>query len=600
MDASANGDNIKELDGLAEASAIPLGMRGIGGIPYRLRLQQTSESLVCCLEMTWLGFELECPVQEYGKEVELEKREKPRKTAEEFFQSFGTFPEGSPLTDLLLCGGRVRSFRSYYDVQVIEGWKEESEKGNPLALYFAGLRTRTPAPLAIKLYGAEFLCPWDDEPGVHRRSLPNDWLIRRSSSGDSLDQIRLDSVGKCFAALLYVPGRGFCANWFFLSREAVQIGGLKGFLNPNSRPRVTLPGDSESPGITPSSNSVPAAGFTESSPSSEDATEPAEDSGIPVIPESPSPDVSGDSVPSSGSAGPLPSSASNEENATPAFPVVRWVSNGSDELQRQLDEHQRRLDEQQRWLEKKKQAFYSLVDRLEPGFDETSMVIYPGEIKYPSSDYVFTLVRGMDVNGGRFVSFREPYVLKEGRKDLSVYFDSPCRLVTRMESLAFRMESLAFRDSREDGMWDSEGWSIIDESVVKTMLEKEFVARVSDFLKVELSSSQGLRVALWDCLDFCCCFESSWMRSLRNLNLSLGWLSQKEALVRKWITGKNLASILANGAGSSDYNYCSKFDGGFPIDKALARRQALDLAKAVLALHTLGYAYGSVRCEDVV
>ncbi|MDR2377430.1 MAG: hypothetical protein LBD54_01600 [Puniceicoccales bacterium] len=49
-------------------------------------------------------------------------------------------------------------------------------------------------PFAVKLYGAEWLCPWDDREGSRVRSLPNGGLLRRASSAADLRKIRLTTL----------------------------------------------------------------------------------------------------------------------------------------------------------------------------------------------------------------------------------------------------------------------------------------------------------------------------------------------------------------------------------------------------------------------
>jgi hypothetical protein len=114
------------------------------------------------------------------------------------------FHEGNPLGDMERCGREPGTPHSRCGIQIVLC------DTDALQLNFSSFpfpRGREVTPFAVKLYGAEWTCPWDDEPGLHRRSLPNHWVLRRKTSPKELNKIRLTvPESRVFAIATQGPG----------------------------------------------------------------------------------------------------------------------------------------------------------------------------------------------------------------------------------------------------------------------------------------------------------------------------------------------------------------------------------------------------------
>jgi hypothetical protein len=112
----------------------------------------------------------------------------------------------NPLNDAERCGRGYLDMPPYsrYGIQIVPC------DADTLQLNFSSFpfpRERENTLFAVKLYGAEWACPWDDEPGLHRRSLPNDWVLRGKTSPRELNDIRLTiPESRVFALAIQGPG----------------------------------------------------------------------------------------------------------------------------------------------------------------------------------------------------------------------------------------------------------------------------------------------------------------------------------------------------------------------------------------------------------
>ncbi|MDR2420060.1 MAG: hypothetical protein LBD40_01950, partial [Puniceicoccales bacterium] len=114
------------------------------------------------------------------------------------------FLEGNPLEDMERCGRKLQTLHSRYGIQIV-----------PCNIDVLQLNFSTfPFPeghkntfFAVKLYGAEWVRPWDDIPGLCRRSLPGGWVLRQKTSSVALNHIRLTSPeSHVFAIAIQGPG----------------------------------------------------------------------------------------------------------------------------------------------------------------------------------------------------------------------------------------------------------------------------------------------------------------------------------------------------------------------------------------------------------
>jgi hypothetical protein len=106
---------------------------------------------------------------------------------------------GNPLTDAERCGRELGTPHSRLGIQVVLLGADTPQ------LDFRSFPLDT--PFAVKLYGAEWVHPWDDAPGLHQRSLPNGWVLRRKTSQANLNEIRLTASGsRTFVVAVQGPG----------------------------------------------------------------------------------------------------------------------------------------------------------------------------------------------------------------------------------------------------------------------------------------------------------------------------------------------------------------------------------------------------------
>jgi hypothetical protein len=107
----------------------------------------------------------------------------------------------NPLKDLVRCGCSLAAENSRYGIQIV------ASDGESVTLRFPNFQQNVKL-FAVKLYGAEWQCPWDEGKELHQRSLPNGFLLRNENSSDALNTIHLLSAPCCFAIEIQGPGIG--------------------------------------------------------------------------------------------------------------------------------------------------------------------------------------------------------------------------------------------------------------------------------------------------------------------------------------------------------------------------------------------------------
>jgi hypothetical protein len=116
------------------------------------------------------------------------------------------FPQGNPIDDLIRCGLRKQQADDAslvrYHVQVAP-----CEEDEVVLTFDAFTALPNDRLFAVKLYGAEWNCLWDDTSGLRRRMLPNGFVLRCKNSRESgLNNIRLAPNSRCFAVEIQGPG----------------------------------------------------------------------------------------------------------------------------------------------------------------------------------------------------------------------------------------------------------------------------------------------------------------------------------------------------------------------------------------------------------
>ncbi|MDR2420061.1 MAG: hypothetical protein LBD40_01955 [Puniceicoccales bacterium] len=111
------------------------------------------------------------------------------------------FREGNPLEDANRCGRGPRTPYSRYGMQIALCDADTPQ------LNFSAFPFDEDTSFAVKLYGAEWVRPWDDTPGLYRRSLPGGWVLRKKTSPTELNRIRFtSSESRVFTIAIQGPG----------------------------------------------------------------------------------------------------------------------------------------------------------------------------------------------------------------------------------------------------------------------------------------------------------------------------------------------------------------------------------------------------------
>jgi hypothetical protein len=102
------------------------------------------------------------------------------------------FSRNNPMKWLERSGRTRTTPNSRWVIQVLAGSCENSPT---VTLQLQPLQSSTSdeRDVAIKLYGAKWVYPWDDKPGLHQRSMPGGYLLRKISSSQDMLTIALKS-----------------------------------------------------------------------------------------------------------------------------------------------------------------------------------------------------------------------------------------------------------------------------------------------------------------------------------------------------------------------------------------------------------------------
>jgi hypothetical protein len=94
-------------------------------------------------------------------------------------------PEKNPRTWLERCGRPQTTANSFFGIKVVE----QPPGDNTMRFQFRHFSIGANNHFAVKLHNAEWLCPWDDTPGLHQCSLPNGYVLRKKFSTNRMNTI---------------------------------------------------------------------------------------------------------------------------------------------------------------------------------------------------------------------------------------------------------------------------------------------------------------------------------------------------------------------------------------------------------------------------